>query len=108
MTGEYVVYEEMKKSAEAAGIPVVSAIRDDSKTMPELLEKINSKKDLEGVVLTFDSGLMYKVKTAWFVNKQGGNSDLLCQVRTHVIMELINVIGKRSVELGAFPKNRRC
>jgi intein-encoded DNA endonuclease-like protein len=57
----------------------VKAHPDDSKTMAELLQKMNKVEGMEGMVLMFRNGLMYKVKTSWYLSTGAGTSDLICQ-----------------------------
>lgn len=63
--------------------------------MPQLCRMIDTMENIEGGVLRFDSGKMYKMKTTWYTSKGmralcaprvsfmilvgAGNSDLLCQ-----------------------------
>lgn len=85
-TGEYVLYEEMQQSAAQAGIPVVKAWRGSAESVSDLLAKIGQEEGLEGCVLRFDDGRMYKIKTSWY-STQTVNSDLICQER--IIWQLI-------------------
>ena len=48
--------------------------------MSELSEKISQKEGIEGVVIVFDDGSMFKLKTKWYTSQGKGASDLLCQV----------------------------
>lgn len=65
-TGEYMSFVEMKTLAERFNVPFVEPICGiNGETVPEL---IRQRTDIEGVVLRFSDGRMYKCKTEFYVN----------------------------------------
>jgi RNA ligase len=79
-TGEYTRYEEMVQYCNKfKGVPVVTARRGDAKSIQELIHNIGKEQDIEGYVLRFDDGRMYKIKSNWYTDHGKGNSDLFCQ-----------------------------
>ena len=61
-TGEYLTYSELVDLGKKIGIEVVS-VHPDLNSLQELLEKINTFKDIEGFVVWFDDGFRLKFKT---------------------------------------------
>lgn len=69
-TGIYLPYRVMKTHAGEAGIPVVSVWAPDESSQAvtgdegllSALTKLRDAKDVEGFVLRFDSGRMFKVR----------------------------------------------
>ena len=60
-------YHDMVKAAKVHNIPVVDIWKDAPvNDAQKLLKEIYKKKGIEGYVLRFDSGAMYKVKTKFY------------------------------------------
>ncbi|GAM20255.1 hypothetical protein SAMD00019534_034300 [Acytostelium subglobosum LB1] len=72
-TGDYILYDEMVKVAAQFNVPVAkcvdqAALCSESKTAEELLVKVQEMKDIEGYILRFDDGRVYKMKCTWYFN----------------------------------------
>eukprot|EP01132_Coremiostelium_polycephalum_P006072 gene6072-7564_t len=74
-TGEYISYQEMFDSAKEFNIPIVNIIdpkKDPNfincKSAGEMLEKVVKMEGLEGYILRFESGRVYKMKSEWYFN----------------------------------------
>lgn len=64
MTGEYMLYNDMVDIANKHGVDVVGCLNVQNKSMGELVEYIsNIVADIEGFVIRFNDGNMYKLKT---------------------------------------------
>lgn len=95
-TGVYLPYLEMAKTAEESGIPVVkmwtppagvvsdSTSGRDTAALLTSLTQLRDAQDVEGFVLRFDSGRMYKVKTHWYFSKHHSLSFLKFAGERHV------------------------
>ena len=64
-------YDQMVSICEQFGIPYVrpffsSETETKPETLSELLEFVHNKKGVEGCVVRFSDGLMFKVKTNWY------------------------------------------
>jgi RNA ligase len=67
-TGEYVPYPEIKKSAESFNLPCVKAWEIKAETTTQLVKEIKKLEQLEGCVLRFNDGRMYKIKSEWYID----------------------------------------
>jgi len=67
--GTYVNYDEMIKSAEKVGIPCTEVEVGTIHNLPEFMEQLKKKEGIEGVVIRFNDGRMYKLKTDWYFSK---------------------------------------
>jgi RNA ligase len=67
-TGEYILYPDMKKSSEKFGIECVKAEEISAKNTEELVSIIKKKKGIEGYVLRFENGEMFKIKCDWYID----------------------------------------
>jgi hypothetical protein len=70
-TGEYMKFSDVKKIAAKYNVPCVSAWEDAPRDGKKLVQAIREKKDVEGFVVLFEDGDMYKCKTmfySWFEN----------------------------------------
>lgn len=69
-TGAYVQFEEMTKSAADYNVPVTKPMKvsfgSDYADLAKLLEHVKNTTDLEGFVLCFEDGDIYKLKTEWY------------------------------------------
>ncbi|EFA81703.1 hypothetical protein PPL_05697 [Heterostelium album PN500] len=69
-TGEYILYDEMVESAKQFNVPVTGAIEQHkvfgggARTAAELLEQVQKMRDIEGYILRFDDGRVFKMKCA--------------------------------------------
>lgn len=66
-TGEYVNYTEMMKMANKFYIPFVQPLLEHEST--KLFSSVQALKGLEGIVVRFDNGTMYKMKAKDYVDK---------------------------------------
>lgn len=67
LTGVYSSREEVLALAAAHGVPAVSAVSTQLRSIGQFVEELRQREDLEGIVLTFADGHMVKVKTDWYV-----------------------------------------
>lgn len=67
-TGKYMLYKEQLKFAFSYKIPIVKQIHNSKNSIDDFVRHIYTEKDMEGVVVRFDSGHMVKIKTEWYVN----------------------------------------
>lgn len=67
-TGEYIPYNEMKELAEKSQLKVCKSLEIPSniKKTSELLTHVENLSGIEGVVLRFKDGRMFKMKTKWY------------------------------------------
>eukprot|EP01130_Rhizamoeba_saxonica_P008059 TRINITY_DN3256_c0_g2_i3.p1 TRINITY_DN3256_c0_g2~~TRINITY_DN3256_c0_g2_i3.p1 ORF type:complete len:216 (-),score=50.63 TRINITY_DN3256_c0_g2_i3:22-669(-) len=65
-TGDYIIYDTMKQSADEYGIKITECEYGELSNLDAFQDMLKKKEDIEGVVVRFDSGLMYKVKTDWY------------------------------------------
>eukprot|EP01126_Amoeba_proteus_P014999 TRINITY_DN1665_c0_g2_i21.p1 TRINITY_DN1665_c0_g2~~TRINITY_DN1665_c0_g2_i21.p1 ORF type:complete len:225 (-),score=46.36 TRINITY_DN1665_c0_g2_i21:160-834(-) len=67
-SGNYVPYSEMKSEAFKFNVPVVSLYKPTRKidNLEGILQEIKENDHLEGCVLRFEAGDMYKIKTNWY------------------------------------------
>lgn len=69
-TGAYITLPEMQKSAAEYGVPVTKPMKvafgTDYANLGELLNHVKNTTDLEGFVLCFEDGDIYKLKTEWY------------------------------------------
>jgi len=69
ITGEYIKYAEMVEIANNAKIPVVKAIvHAEGNNVAGILQQARKLENIEGYIMRFDSGEMYKVKSEWYFN----------------------------------------
>jgi len=75
-TGCYVPYDKMVELVTPYNIPYVKAadpsLTKDCKTIADLVTKVKGLQEVEGFVLWFDNGNLYKVKTDWYCSKAKG------------------------------------
>ncbi len=84
MTGEYVNYSEMVASAARYGVPVVRLLSIEANSIQELYstlllsgsglcslhpDRVQKTAGVEGVVLWFDDGRAFKIKTDWYFER---------------------------------------
>uniref|UniRef100_A0A6B2L699 T4 RNA ligase 1-like N-terminal domain-containing protein n=1 Tax=Arcella intermedia TaxID=1963864 RepID=A0A6B2L699_9EUKA len=72
--GSYLKFKEFSDVAKEWGVPVVTPYRGleygrDYKTTEELLLKVKEMPEIEGFVLMFEDGSMYKLKSNWYVER---------------------------------------
>jgi len=84
--GDYMLYDDMVKLCKEYDVPIVAARRKPAASLKELLKDISIESEIEGYVLRFDDGRMFKMKSLWYTG-QGASSDLMCQ--EHYIWNLI-------------------
>jgi RNA ligase len=72
-TGEYVSYSSMTNIANFFGISVVEPLFDSSEN---IVERVSKLQDLEGAVVRFENGTMYKMKATEYVDKHHAVSQL--------------------------------
>ncbi|KAH3761106.1 RNA ligase, T4 RnlA family protein [Pelomyxa schiedti] len=83
-TGEYMQFSEMATAAREYNVPCVTTYTpstEPSATNESLIRELVSKEEIEGFVIRFSTGAMYKVKTLWYLKTGRGNSDLVFQER---------------------------
>lgn len=68
VTGYYIPYDEMKELADKSGLRCAKKIEIPSKIekTSELLNYVENLTGIEGIVLRFKDGRMYKIKTKWY------------------------------------------
>ncbi|EGG23536.1 hypothetical protein DFA_05669 [Cavenderia fasciculata] len=77
-TGNYLQYDEILKSGQEYGVPVVERIKLESLLDPdldpnsittnELVNIVKKMKNVEGFVLRVNDGRMYKIKSEWYID----------------------------------------
>lgn len=67
LTGEYLSYDKIVALAEWYNVPVVKAFRSSVDDLSSFIEELSKMEDTEGVVLRFEDGHMFKIKTEWYV-----------------------------------------
>ncbi len=67
-SGDYMPYAKLLRVAAVFGVPVVRALNIGGLDVKTLLEYMAAEEGMEGCVVRRDSGEMYKVKTAWYMN----------------------------------------
>ncbi|KAL0488695.1 T4 RNA ligase [Acrasis kona] len=77
VSGKYIPYQEMVELADAYNIPVVHAWLDAPKNPEELISTIRQKEGVEGYVICFDDGEMYKCKTNYYVRSHDFNQNYI-------------------------------
>lgn len=65
--GGYFTYEDIKSSANKAGIPVVKASGSIG-DIDQFVKKATSERGIEGYIIRFDNGQMVKIKTEEYVH----------------------------------------
>jgi RNA ligase len=75
ITGEYMPYQDMLASAQAHNVPCIKAktFAKPVHDAAELVRLIKGEEGVEGYVLRFDDGVMYKIKSEWYINLHKGN-----------------------------------
>eukprot|EP01080_Neovahlkampfia_damariscottae_P005862 gene5862-9690_t len=66
--GQYIQYPELKKSAEKFNLPFVKAWNFNVNSTTDLVKEIKKLENLEGCVLRFNDGRMYKIKSDWYID----------------------------------------
>jgi len=69
-SGLYVPYPELRRSAAEFGIPSVRVWEPlQAPSMADLVAKIKLTPEIEGVVVWFENGEAYKIKTDWYIER---------------------------------------
>eukprot|EP00761_Pharyngomonas_kirbyi_P002761 gb/GECH01002765.1/.p1 GENE.gb/GECH01002765.1/~~gb/GECH01002765.1/.p1 ORF type:complete len:428 (+),score=121.78 gb/GECH01002765.1/:1-1284(+) len=81
--GEYISYDEMVTIAEKWNIPVVPKLKLERgfDSMSDLMNYVRQQKEMEGFVLRFDDGRMFKIKSSWYVLLHGNKPKSRSQKR---------------------------
>eukprot|EP01080_Neovahlkampfia_damariscottae_P007394 gene7394-11716_t len=89
-TGEYISYEDTIKAGNDFKLPFVSHF-DFGDDIEKALKKIQSLEGIEGFVLRFDDGRMFKIKTQWYREIHDSNLSQLApgKMKENEIWELI-------------------
>lgn len=66
-TGDYIDYNDMKRTASAWNIDVVKAYQGKPETMQKLIDETKNIENAEGWVLRFYNGHMFKIKGDWYL-----------------------------------------
>eukprot|EP01125_Pyxidicula_operculata_P014542 TRINITY_DN4853_c0_g1_i1.p1 TRINITY_DN4853_c0_g1~~TRINITY_DN4853_c0_g1_i1.p1 ORF type:complete len:385 (+),score=50.52 TRINITY_DN4853_c0_g1_i1:74-1228(+) len=72
VTGNYITFSQLRKISEQTGIPLTKAWTpselglNDLSSFATFEQSIKNQNGLEGFVIRFDSGLMFKIKTNWY------------------------------------------
>lgn len=71
ITGEYVLYSCMQESAKKYNIPIVPLWNSGKKleNIEDFMVQLKQSKNIEGCVLWFDNGEIYKIKTDWYFSQ---------------------------------------
>ena len=78
VTGHYLTYPEMAKSAGEFGIPVTEAIPNPhGSDIGAFYSTMKKLEGVEGFVIRFDDGRMYKVRPLFFFGGGGGSLGVL-------------------------------
>ena len=68
VTGEYVYNpDELKEVGEQYGIPVVDSYKVTNQKIEDIIEEIREAHGIEGIIIRFEDGSMYKVKSEEYV-----------------------------------------
>jgi RNA ligase len=65
--GNYISYDTLVQDSEYYDIPLVGVYYFEDITMQSIVNKIRTMEDVEGIVVKFDSGEMYKIKCDWYL-----------------------------------------
>jgi RNA ligase len=68
-TGDYLPYKQMVESAKAYNIPVVDTTHAEGSNAAELLVTVKKLENIEGFILNFDNGEMFKMKCDWYIQR---------------------------------------
>jgi len=73
-TGNYIPYSLAVLSAKEAGIPITPVFSKlqygiDYTNTQELFNSVKTQDGVEGVVIVFDNGEMYKLKSEWYIQR---------------------------------------
>jgi len=68
-TGNYVPHAEMVASAEIYGIPLTESYKGIITNLDDFMKEMQAKSGIEGFVIRFEDGTMYKVKTDWYFDR---------------------------------------
>jgi len=68
--GNYVKYDEMIQSCQLYDIPCTNIEVGTIDNLDDFQIKLREKIDIEGIVIRFDDGRMYKLKTDWYFSKR--------------------------------------
>lgn len=68
ISGNYIDWNVQCDIAKRYNIPVVKVIHNSHGSIDNFVKHIYGCKDIEGVVVRFNSGHMLKIKTEWYVN----------------------------------------
>lgn len=67
--GDYLPYKQMVESAKAYNIPVVDTTHAEGSNAAELLVTVKKLENIEGFILNFDNGEMFKMKCDWYIQR---------------------------------------
>lgn len=110
-TGAYIQLEEMAKSAAEYNVPVTKPMRvafgKDYADLAQLLEHVKQTTELEGFVLCFADGDIYKLKTEWYFARSkkvagaftGQEKELWDLILNRKIDDLGGVLGPKRTEV---------
>lgn len=110
-TGAYIQLEEMTKSAAEYNVPVTKPMRvtfgKDYADLAQLLEHVKQTTELEGFVLCFEDGDIYKLKTEWYFARSkkvagaftGQEKELWDLILNRKIDDLGGVLGPKRTEV---------
>lgn len=72
-SGNYLTYKELRDAADKFNVPVTPLMKveysKDYDTAGQLLTRVKDAVNLEGYILAFENGEMYKMKCQWYVDR---------------------------------------
>ncbi|KAJ4457709.1 putative RNA ligase; T4 RnlA family protein [Paratrimastix pyriformis] len=83
--GHYLPYPLMVATAREFGIPCVRTLteaccgdcpQDTGDEIERLMQLVRKQPEMEGIVLRFDDGTMYKIKTSWYLTRVRGKPNI--------------------------------
>jgi len=76
-TGEYLKFHEMIEAAKAHSIPVVKPlVHNGGQDVTQTIQAIRKLENIEGYVLRFENGDMYKIKCDWYVERSKRQAEM--------------------------------
>jgi RNA ligase len=73
ISGEYLTYKQLRDAGDKYSVPVTGLLNveysKDYSTAAQLLTRVKDAVDLEGYILAFENGEMYKMKCQWYVDR---------------------------------------
>eukprot|EP00026_Physarum_polycephalum_P008952 Phypoly_transcript_09059.p1 GENE.Phypoly_transcript_09059~~Phypoly_transcript_09059.p1 ORF type:complete len:443 (+),score=47.09 Phypoly_transcript_09059:38-1366(+) len=76
VSGAYQSYKDIRKEAEKFGIPVVQNFTPGTNSTSDLITFGRKMGSMEGLVLCFEHGPMYKIKSEWYFERHGYSTSL--------------------------------